>query len=470
MSSYESLADIASSNGNGVDDPNLSSAIVMPFGRLSVEREEVRKQKVNWQSYVQSQMINQEDYTMIADYDCMGVEERGKILEQKGDQFAKSCLSLLARLSRDQTIRYILVLIDDVLTEDKSRVSIFHEFGKRANINVWTSFLKLLNRQDQFIVHQTAIIIAKLASWGKVPLPDNDLNYFLSWVKNGLAASGNDYQHSVAQCLQLMLRHHAYRQAYFKVDGIQSVVSALLAPNIGFQLQYQLSFVLWLMSFDPRIAQRMTGNSAVIRALADILRESGKEKVTRIIIAALRNLLEKPEEKKNEAALSMVQCKLLPVLSVLNGKTWVDEDIKDDVEVVYEKLNERVQDLSTFDEYAAEVRSGGLEWSPVHKSEKFWRENAQRLNEKNYELLKILTKLLEKSADPTILAVAAHDTGEYVRHYPRGKHVLENLGCKVMVMKMMTHNDPNVRKEALLAVQKLMVHNWEYLGKQLKAT
>ena len=34
-------------------------------------------------------MINQEDYTMIADYDCMGVEERGKILEQKGDQVWK---------------------------------------------------------------------------------------------------------------------------------------------------------------------------------------------------------------------------------------------------------------------------------------------------------------------------------------------------------------------------------------------
>lgn len=28
-------------------------ATVMPFGRLSVESEEVRKQKVNWQSYVQ---------------------------------------------------------------------------------------------------------------------------------------------------------------------------------------------------------------------------------------------------------------------------------------------------------------------------------------------------------------------------------------------------------------------------------
>ena len=36
--------------------------------------------------FVRSQMINQEDYTMIADYDCMGFEERGIILEQKGDQ------------------------------------------------------------------------------------------------------------------------------------------------------------------------------------------------------------------------------------------------------------------------------------------------------------------------------------------------------------------------------------------------
>lgn len=35
-------------------------------------------------------MINQEDYTMIADYDCMGKDERGKILEQKGDQVIHS--------------------------------------------------------------------------------------------------------------------------------------------------------------------------------------------------------------------------------------------------------------------------------------------------------------------------------------------------------------------------------------------
>lgn len=36
-------------------------------------------------------------------------------------------------------------------------------------------------------------------------------------------------------------------------------------------------------------------------------------------------------------------------------------------------------------------------------------------------LNRILTRLLEVSDDPQVIAVAAHDIGEYVRHYPRGK-------------------------------------------------
>ena len=38
--------------------------------------------------------------------------------------------------------------------------------------------------------------------------------------------------------------------------------------------------------------------------------------------------------------------------------------------------------------------------------------------------------------------------------------VLEQLNGKTLVMSLLGHGDPNVRYEALLAVQKLMVHNW----------
>lgn len=34
---------------------------------------------------------------------------------------------------------------------------------------------------------------------------------------------------------------------------------------------------------------------------------------------------------------------------------------------------------------------------------------------------RILIRILEVSQDPLVLCVAAHDIGEYVRHYPRGK-------------------------------------------------
>lgn len=45
---------------------------------------------------------------------------------------------------------------------------------------------------------------------------------------------------------------------------------------------------------------------------------------------------------------------------------------------------------------------------------------------------------------------------------------MEKLGGKTLVMQLLAHSDANVRYEALLCVQKLMVQNWEYLGKQLE--
>ena len=65
-----------------------------------------------------------------------------------------------------------------------------------------------------------------------------------------------------------------------------------------------------------------------------------------------------------------------------------DEEIRDDTDYLSKKLELLVNDVSSFDEYAAEVASGRLSWSPVHKSDKFWRENAARLNENNFYLIK----------------------------------------------------------------------------------
>ncbi|XP_023684362.1 V-type proton ATPase subunit H isoform X1 [Paramormyrops kingsleyae] len=461
----------------------------VPTNVIAAKAAEVRANKVNWQSYLQGQMISSEDCEFIKRFEQS--EDKQEILTNEGHQCAKTFLNLMAHISKEQTVQYILTLIDDTLQENHQRVNVFFDYAKKTKNTAWSYFLPMLNRQDPFTVHMAARIIAKLAAWGRELMEGSDLNYYFNWIKTQLCSQGQwcmlslselsfggktrepsscQYAQCVAGCLQLMLRINEYRFAWVEADGVNSI-TAVLSSKCGFQLQYQMIFCLWLLAFSPQMCEHLRRYN-VVPVLADILQESVKEKVTRIILAVFRNLLEKSSERETcqEYALAMIQCKVLKQLENLEQQRYDDEDITDDIKFLLERLGESVQDLSSFDEYSSELKSGRLEWSPVHKSEKFWRENAVRLNEKNYELLKILTRLLEVSEDPQVIAVAAHDVGEYVRHYPRGKRVIEQLGGKQLVMNHMHHEDQLVRYNALLAVQKLMVHNWEYLGKQLQST
>merc|ERR1719189_3236381 len=411
--------------------------------------------------------MSQDDFTFISRFDGGSLQEREALIQKNPLQCAKTFYNLLGHISKDQTIQYLLTLIDDFLQENKNRVAIFREYSRKKKESVWAHFLNLLNRPDGFIQNMTSRVVAKMACWSVEKMAGSDLQYYLTWLKDQLRMQGNEYIQSVARCLQMMLRIDDYRHAFLAVDGINTIVS-VLSGRVNFQIQYQLTFCIWVLTFNPNLAKRLN-KFGVIPILADILSDAQKEKVSRIILAVFRNLIEKPEQTdvKKENCISMVQCKVLKQLELLEQRKFDDEDITEDIEFINEKLNASVQDLSSFDEYITEVKSGRLEWSPVHRSEKFWRENAHHLNDKNYELLKILITLLETNKDPLVLSVACFDLGEYVRHYQRGKHVLEQLGGKTMVMTLLGHADPNVRYEALLAVQKLMVHNWEYLGKQV---
>jgi len=317
-------------------------------------------------------------------------------------------------------------------------------------------------------MNMTARVIAKMACWSRELMQGADLRFYLTKLKDELNDPNNEYIQSVARCLQMMLRIDQYRIEFVALDGVSSIIK-VLRGKVNFQIQYQLSFCLWVLTFNITIAEKLNAYG-VIPVLADILADAQKEKVSRIILAVFRNMIEKPEESQvvKENCISMVQCKVMKQLEFLEQRKFEDEDIQSDIEFLKEKMEISLQDLSSYDEYVTEVRSGRLEWSPVHRSEKFWRENAHKLNDANYELLKILIQLLQTANDPLILSVACFDLGEYVRHYQRGKHVLEQLHGKTLVMGLLGHADHNVRYEALLAVQKLMVHNWEYLGRQLE--
>lgn len=454
----------------GMPDDIEKGGVFEATSILQQRAQEIRSQgKPNWQGYLQSQVIGQDDFNFISRFDVQDTKTRDAVIKENPQQLAKTFLHLLSHISKETSIQYLLTLLDDILQEDKSRVEIFKEYSAKRKESAWVQLLTLLNRPGAFIMNMTARVIAKIACWSKQLMDGSDLHFYLTWLKDQLKTPNNEYMQSVARCLQMMLRLDAYRISFAQLDGI-GTIAEILSARVGFQVQYQLSFCLWVLTFNPDIAEKMN-KCGIIPILADILADAQKEKVSRIILAVFRNLIEKPEDKTvvKENCISMVQCKALKQLEFIEQKKFEDEDIQADIDFLKEKMEVSLQDLSSYDEYVTEIRSGRLEWSPVHRSEKFWRENADKLNDGNYELLKILINLLENSKDHLVLSVACFDLGEYVRHYQRGKHILEQLNGKTLVMGLLLHEDPNVRYEALLAVQKLMVHNWEYLGRQLKS-
>ena len=48
---------------------------------------------------------------------------------------------------RDQTVRYLLTMVDDLLTNNRKNITLFHEFGVTIGQNAWTPFMNLLSRQ-----------------------------------------------------------------------------------------------------------------------------------------------------------------------------------------------------------------------------------------------------------------------------------------------------------------------------------
>ena len=116
-----------------------------------------------------------------------------------------------------------------------------------------------------------------------------------------------------------------------------------------------------------------------------VLQSSPKEKVLRVIIATLRNLITLAPAINLPA---MLAAKILPSLISLQSRKWGDDEIVEDLGICVDALKERAEGLSTWDEYTSELESGHLTWSPPHESEQFWKENAVKLNERDGELLK----------------------------------------------------------------------------------
>jgi V-type H+-transporting ATPase subunit H len=192
-----------------------------------------------------------------------------------------------------------------------------------------------------------------------------------------------------------------------------------------------------------------------------LLRVSPKEKTTRLLLSTLLNLLSTSRTTLLPAA---VLARLPALLMSLKSRHLTDPDALEDLQALTELLDEYTKTQTTFDEYAAEIQSGHLRWSPPHRNPEFWRENARKiLDYNNGALVRQLAEILSKSwdTDKAVLAIGCNDVANLVKEVPEKRAQLEKLGLKGRVMVLMQEADEGVRWESLRAVGEWLRYSFE---------
>ncbi|KAG8863757.1 H(+)-transporting V1 sector ATPase subunit H [Tulasnella sp. 330] len=399
----------------------MSTLALVSNPHLDDTSTKIRSKPVPWEGYQRANLVTAEELALIKRVDRQPRPKTESILVTDGQVYATLYLRLLKKLVRVDTMQYILVMIGDALLDHDERIPLFTKSIQGEPELPYGPLLSALGTQDEFIQLKTIQILTTLLSSQPTPLDEKQMKPLLNIIGKlvkGTSLNGRDV---AVQSLEALLPRQECREALWATPVL------------------------------------INGKFDIVPLLMSIAQSVVKEKVQRVIVATYRNLVLKAPSANLPA---MLVAKLLPFIKNLSTRKWSDEEIVEDIDFLKDELTKNFESLTTYDEYTSELSSGHLSWTPVHDSETFWKENASKLNERDYEQLKTLVALLINSSDPTVLAVASHDVGQYIKYYDRGKKPLDDLGGKTRMMELMTHENSDVRYQALITVQRLVSQAW----------
>ncbi|ESL11474.1 ATP synthase [Trypanosoma rangeli SC58] len=358
------------------------------------------------------------------------------------------------------------------------------------------------HRGDLGVTDPALFLAATALRYGQKEKNEEALHRFFAHVTDVLSVETlqvSDVTFAVQSCA-IVARTKALRRCFFEHKMVQflprllfDVVSNDSASII--QLIYATLLMAWLLSYEYEGVAQLQ-QYQMIPHIHRVLQRLQKEKCHRVALMTLWNMvsaerryinhmskpsatewvssdicdLRRAKDGKGPAFIAeMVGVGMLKTLGQLSRRKFGDEDIGILVNELKHVLEHSMEKLTSFSEYRGEVLSGELEWTPVHTSVKFWKENAGQFDNNDYEVLVALGRIIMTTHHDLTLAVACYDLGEVIRHHPTGKALLLlpcMEGVKGRVMSLMSHANPEVAKNALLAVQKIMVQRWEYIQEQ----
>jgi V-type H+-transporting ATPase subunit H len=366
---------------------------------------------------------------------------------------------LILQLQDTDALKYTLTVVYDMLRSDSSTFAAFDEAYK-ANADIFAPMKSFMGScKDAYLSDKCAwILSAALAHISKAP---QDMTV-VTCMFDGASCSDLGYLEAATN----LLKSEALRNC---LRGNQTllpcVTKGLCSKNSA--MTYKGVFAIWMFSFDTTCeSANLLDELSAVERLKTVMSDCRTEKVIRLSLTVLKNFLANKSAFKaiNE---KIVEEGLLEVVQALEYEKWRDAELYDDIKEVCGMVSSEVKEMSNFNRYMKELESGNLSWGFIHSS-KFFGENIMKFSTGDFKAVKMLAHLVAQDSNNTTLAVACHDIGQFVALHPDGKREVARLGVKERVMDLMASNDADqreVRREALLCCQKIMLNKWQEAAK-----
>ncbi|KAF9896486.1 H(+)-transporting V1 sector ATPase subunit H, partial [Lobosporangium transversale] len=293
--------------------------------------------------YQRATLITQKELEYIKAVDKKTGEDLSRVVDQEGKVYAELFISLLQKLVRVDTIQSILILVDDLLMDHEERASYFLGLAKGDPTLPYAPLLKCLRSDDEFVPLKASKILTMLLCASPKPNEDAAQELF-RWTTAQLQSNNHSVVDLAVQVLESALRQRSLRLIYWNTpQAMDALVRIIKRDSPTPQMQYQVIYCFWILSFDTQIAEELNQKYDIIPTLVEIAKSAIKEKVIRVIISTLRNLVEKAPEA-NLAAMAAV--KLLTFTENLSTRKWTDGEILEDVNYLKAELEENFQTLT----------------------------------------------------------------------------------------------------------------------------
>lgn len=251
-----------------------------------------------------------------------------------------------------------------------------------------------------------------------------------------------------------------HRQFVIQDNGMKILSDLLVSERDDKRICYDILCCLWMISFKPEGRNFFENKQyELVEKVIKILQQHGNEKIARITLYFFKNLC-----AIDKCIEYMLDCDLDREVNKLQNRHWVDPDIQKNLEAIEKVLNEHYKVLSSFEKFKKQLTDKHLKWGPVH-NDTFWSEHYPACEEDGFACIKALIALLEDGTDST-KAVACYDIGQFARFHPHGRKVLEGFHAKDKIIYLMQNSQSaEVREHALVAVQKMLITDWQKITK-----